>query len=452
MHSPRSDPSRTGHPTSEIEVEALRFAQELIRIPSVSSRDPAAGGDGESEAARYIKTLLEDVGLAPMLFESAPGRGNLVCRLRSDSDLPALVVHAHLDVVPAAAEGWSVPPFAGRVQDGYLWGRGAADMKGMAAMMVAVARDLARSSVAPHRDIILAFFADEETGGRYGAHWMVENHPELFADATEALSEIGGFTISLPTGRRVHLLATAEKGMAWATLRATGTAGHASMPSADNAVCTLAGAVARIAQHRFPVVRSEPVDAFLSAMRAEMDWAEAEVGGDAATMVAALGSVGRVVDTALRNTATPTVFHGGHKENVIPRDAHAIVDCRLLPGSEEDFKAEFTSVVGAGVDVEWTISLPAVQAPLNGPLVEAIRRSVTGECPDDIVAPYLVPAGTDNKHLSALGIAGYGFTPLPVPADFDVLAQYHATDERIPVAALTTGTRLLRRIFLGGGS
>lgn len=439
----------TGRPMTVMESEALEFAQRLIRIESVSSSDVEEVGTGEAEAALYLKSLLEEADLAPEYFESRPGRGNLVCRIRSGNAMPALVVHAHLDVVPAAPEDWTVPPFAGRIQDGYLWGRGAADMKGMAAMMVAVARDLHRESVVPHRDIVLAFFADEETGGRHGARWMVEHHPDAFDGATEALSEIGGFTISLPTGRRAYMLATAEKGMAWAKLRATGTAGHASMPSADNALSALALALARIANHRFPIVRSEAVDTFFSTVRADMGRDTAGIADDSA-LLAELGSVGRIVDAALRNTASPTVIHGGYKENVIPHEAHAIVDCRLLPGTEATFKTEFRELVGPDIEVEWMTSLPAVQAPHDGPLVDSIKRAVGREDPDAIVAPYLVPAGTDNKHLSKLGIAGYGFTPLPVPAGFDVLAQYHAADERIPVQALVNGVRMLRRIIVDG--
>jgi acetylornithine deacetylase/succinyl-diaminopimelate desuccinylase-like protein len=435
-------------PTSIVGSETVEFAQRLIQIESVSSSTPAEVGTGETEAALYVASLLEEVGLEPVLFESAPGRGNLICRLRSASDAPALVVHAHLDVVPAAPEDWTVPPFEGRVQDGYLWGRGVADMKGMAAMMVAVARDLRRRSVALERDIILAFFADEETGGALGAQWMVEHHPEVFDGATEALSEIGGFTVALPTGRRAYMLATAEKGMAWARLRATGTAGHASMPSPDNAVARLAAAVARIADHSFPVIGSAPVEAFFSAVGDEMGWGDTK-GADLSELLGDLGSVGRIVDAALRNTASPTVFHAGYKENVIPVEAHAIVDCRLLPGTEDGFKAQLVELAGPGIEVEWITSLPAVQAPEEGLLLDSIRRAVATEDPEGIVAPYLVPAGTDNKHLTALGIAGYGFAPLPVPAGFDVLAQFHATDERVPVTALTDGARMLRRI-LGG--
>ncbi len=431
---------------SLVERETIEIAQELVRIESVSNSDRSLVGDGEETAALYIKDLLEEVGLSPEYFQSAPGRGNLVCRISSGNGDPALVVHAHLDVVPAADDDWTVPPFSGVIRDGYLWGRGIVDMKGMAAMMVAVARDYARHEVTPDRDLILAFFADEETGGKYGAGWMVENHPEAFHGASEALSEIGGFSITLASGRRAYLLATAEKGIMWARLSARGLAGHASMPTADNALARLAGAVDRLANHKFPLVRTEAIEMFLAAISKDMEWQD--TADDIEDLILSLGTTGRAIKAALRNTVSPSMFHSGDTENVIPSYASAVVDCRVVPGSEEAFKEEFTSIVGEDVDVDWMMALAGIEAPPTGLLVDLLASGIKEQDADGIVVPYLLPAGTDNKHLSQLGIAGYGFTPLRVPAGFDVLKQFHAPDERIPLEALMFGARVLHSVLV----
>jgi acetylornithine deacetylase/succinyl-diaminopimelate desuccinylase-like protein len=345
-----------------------------------------------------------------------------------------------------------VPPFAAEVLDGgrhgeVLHGRGAVDMKGFAGTVVAVARALRRARVVPRRDLVLAFFADEEAGGEWGAKWLVENRPDLFEGATEAIGEVGGFSVPVPgTARRAYLLATAEKGVGWGILRARGVAGHASRPTRDNAVARIARAVAAVHDHEFPMRRTEATAAFLAAF-GELAGRDLTVdGADLERELDRLGFVGDIVRAGLRDTATPTVLAAGEKANVIPGEAVAEIDTRILPGSEGAVEREVERLVGDGVCVEWK-SMPPIAAPAGAALVRTLRAAVAAEDPDGVVVPYLLPASTDNKNLSRLGIAGYGFTPLRVPDDFDVFGMFHAVDERVPLSALRFGARATARIL-----
>jgi acetylornithine deacetylase/succinyl-diaminopimelate desuccinylase-like protein len=432
---------------SRLEDEAVEFARALIRIDSTNTGDPEAVGDGEARAARFLHDRLVEVGYRPEYAESRPGRGNLVVRLPgANPDRGALVAHAHLDVVPADAADWTHPPFGAEIHDGVLYGRGAVDMKGYAAVLVAVARDYVRRGVVPDRDLVLAFFADEEAGGVDGARWVVAQHPEWLAGVTQAIGEVGGFPVPLPGDgpARAYLLATAEKGVASAVLRARGPAGHASRAGVDNAVARLARVVTAVADHRFPAVRTPATAAFLAAVAGvsgPVDAAELD------RLLDDLGLAGPIGRAGLRDLATPTRLDAGYKVNVVPGEATAELDCRILPGREEAFRRELAEVVGDGVELEWKGWIPPIDAPPDGPLVDRIGEALRAEDPDGIVVPYLMPASTDNKHLSALGIDGYGFTPLRVPADFDTFGLFHAADERVPVDALHFGARVTERIL-----
>jgi acetylornithine deacetylase/succinyl-diaminopimelate desuccinylase-like protein len=437
---------------SVLEEETIELVRDLIRIESVNTGDPATIGDGEARAARYVAERLAEAGIESEYVEPAAGRGNLVARIPgSDPSAGALVVHAHLDVVPANAADWSVPPFAAEVVDEVLYGRGAVDMKGFAGTVVAVARALRRARVGPRRDLVLAFFADEEAGGEWGAKWLVENRPGWFEGATEAISEVGGFSVPVPGGgdgtpRRAYLLATAEKGVGWGILRARGVAGHASRPTRDTAVARIARAVAAVHDHEFPVRRTEATAAFLAAFGELTGRDLTGDGTDLERELDRLGFVGDIVKAGLRDTATPTVLSAGDKANVIPGEAVAEIDTRILPGSEGAVEREVERLVGDGVSVEWK-SMPPIAAPADGRLVDTLRAAVAAEDPDGVVVPYLLPASTDNKNLSRLGIAGYGFTPLRVPDGFDVFGMFHAVDERVPLSALRFGARVTARIL-----
>ena len=439
-------PQSPAAPTpSDAESEVVQLCSELIRIDSVNTGDPATIGDGEARAARYIQQKLEEVGYETTYLEAAPGRGNVICRLAgTDPSRGALLVHGHVDVVPANAAEWTVDPFSGAIRDGYVWGRGAVDMKDMVAMTLAVARDLKRRGVVPPRDLVFSFMADEEAGGFFGAYWLVQNHPELFAGVSEAISEVGGFSVTFGDEQRAYLVAAAEKGVAWATLTATGRAGHGSMVAEDNAVTRVAAAVARLGSHEFPLTRTPTVDAFLASVTrlTGLEFPDDDLEG----AIGKLGGISRLVNATLRNTANPTMLKAGYKANVIPSTAQATIDCRVLPGSEEGFREQIAEIAGEGIDIEWVWS-PPLEYPFAGDLVDAMSAALTAEDPDGHPIPYMLSGGTDNKAFSLLGISGYGFSPLRLPADLDFASLFHGVDERVPVDALLFGTRVLDRLL-----
>jgi acetylornithine deacetylase/succinyl-diaminopimelate desuccinylase-like protein len=349
-------------------------------------------------------------------------------------------VHGHLDVVPAEAAEWSVHPFSGAVQDGYVWGRGAVDMKDMVAMTIAVARRFRRDGVVPPRDLVFAFVADEEAGGAQGAQWLVQHRRDLFEGCTEAVGEVGGYSVTF-NDRRLYFVQAAEKGLAWMRLRARGVPGHGSFLHDDNAVTKLAQAVARLGTHRFPLVVTDTLQLFLDRL-AELTGLEFP-DDDLDGAIRKLGPPARIVGATVRDTAHPTMLSAGYKANVIPSVAEAVVDCRFLPGREEAFLREVDELLGPDVTREWVTYLPAVEAPFEGPLAEAMSAALRSEDPDAQVVPYMVSAGTDAKSFAQLGMRCYGFSPLQLPADLDFASLFHGIDERVPVDALRFGTRVL---------
>lgn len=426
-----------------MENEAVEICRKLIQIDTTNYGGNK--GAGELEAARYVAQLLQEVGLAAQIYESAPGRANVLVRIPgADRTLPALVVHGHLDVVPAIAEDWSVDPFGAEIIDGMIWGRGAVDMKNMDAMIIAAVRHLQRENITPQRDLIIAFFADEEAGGDYGSGWMVQNHPELFAGATEAISEVGGFSVEI-NGRRAYMLQTAEKGIAWLKLTAQGMAGHGSQLNPDNAVTALAGAVHRIGEHQWPLSYTKTTRALLEqvAELAGLDFDEA----NPAPLLTAMGNVSRFVGATLQNTANPTALEAGYKHNVIPGQAHALIDCRTLPDQHEATLQTLRELAGEHVEVSMMHEQDSLEVPFAGPLVESMVQSLLAEDPDAVVLPYMLSGGTDNKWLSKLDITGYGFAPLQLPAELDFTGMFHGVDERVPVDSIKFGVRVLHKLL-----
>ncbi|WP_367139000.1 M20/M25/M40 family metallo-hydrolase [Saccharothrix sp. HUAS TT1] len=425
--------------------EVVSLTSELIRIDTTNTGDPATLV-GERAAAEWVAEKLSEVGYETTYVESgAKGRGNVVVRLAgADPARGALLVHGHLDVVPADASEWSVHPFSGAVQDGYVWGRGAVDMKDMVAMTLAVARRFKRDGVVPPRDIVFAFVADEEAGGQFGAKWLVDNRPELFEGVTEAISEVGGFSITLKDDVRAYLVETAEKGIRWLKLRVRGTAGHGSMIHHDNAVAKLAAAVTKLGQHRFPVVLSPSVREFLAGVSeiTGLEFPEDDLEGS----IGKLGALSRMIGATLRDTANPTMLSAGYKANVIPSTAEATVDCRILPGREEAFDRELAELLGPDVEREW-LGLPPVETTFDGALVDAMTASIIAEDPGAKVLPYMLSGGTDAKSFQLLGIRNFGFAPLKLPADLDFSGLFHGVDERVPVDALQFGVRVLDRFL-----
>jgi acetylornithine deacetylase/succinyl-diaminopimelate desuccinylase-like protein len=423
--------------------EVVDICRDLIRIDTSNFGD--GSGPGERKAAEHVAELLADVGLDVRFLESAPGRSTLVTRIEGrDRSRPGLLVHGHLDVVPAQAADWQVDPFAGEERDGCLWGRGAVDMKNMDAMILAGVRDMIRSGTRPPRDLVIAFLADEEAGGDQGGRWLVENHPDLFDGVSDAVSEVGGYSVDL-AGRRAYLLQTGEKGMAWLRLVAHGRAGHGSQINDDNAVTRLAAAVARIGAHPWPLEITPTVRAFLDGVQ-EITGAPLDPD-DPDALVATLGTTARFVGATLRHTANPTLLQAGYKHNVIPATATALVDARFLPGGEDDLMAVVRELAGPGVDVEVATHGVALETEFSGDLVDTMIASLRSEDPDAAVLPYLLSAGTDNKHFSTLGIRGYGFVPLRLPAGLDFAGMFHGVDERVPLESLKFGARVLYRFM-----
>ncbi|GAB6987435.1 M20/M25/M40 family metallo-hydrolase [Nocardioides pyridinolyticus] len=424
--------------------EVVELCRELIRIDTSNYGDE--DGPGERKAAEYVAGLLDEVGISSNLYESEPGRTSVVAQWGgpSGSGRDGLLLHGHLDVVPAAADDWQVDPFSGEVQDGYVWGRGAVDMKDFDAMLLSVVRARQRSGRVPERPITLCFTADEEAGGHLGAEVLVERHAEELEGCTEAVGEVGGFSATV-RGRRIYLIEAAEKGMAWMRLTARGRAGHGSMVNHENAVTSLASAVARIGAHDWPV-RLTPAMRTLLAAVGELAGEEA-TPENAEALVSEFGGAARMMGAVIRNSANPTMLGAGYKVNVVPTEATAHVDGRFLPGYEDEFFATVAELVGDDISIDYVSKQQPWETPYEGDLVDAMTRSILAEDDDAIVAPYLMSGGTDAKHFRKLGMASYGFAPLRLPAELDFTALFHGVDERVPVDALEFGARVFDRFL-----
>ena len=427
----------------ELERDVITLCQELIRIPSVNFGE---GKGDEEEVAHYVAAKLNEVGISTKFYESAPKRTSVVAQIPgSDSSLPGLVVHGHLDVVPANADDWSVDPFSGFIKDGCIWGRGAVDMKNMDAMILGVFRLWARHGFKPRRSMVVVFFADEEAGGIFGSRWMAEKHPEVFAGCSEAVSEVGGFSLTLNSGKRIYLIETAEKGIEWMKLTARGLAGHGSMVNRENAVTRLAEAVARIGNYVWPQRITKTNEAFLKKV-AELTGKKYDAN-DLSPVLEELGSISRMLGATLNNSANPTMLEAGYKANVIPQTASAVVDGRTLPGYEKELIDTVKQLAGDHVTVESLVSDIPLEVDFSGPLVDRMIEAIIAEDPEGIPVPYVMSGGTDNKALAKLGLAGYGFSPLKLPPELDFLALFHGVDERVPIDSLTFGARSLQHFL-----
>ena len=420
--------------------DVVDLLADLIRINTSNPTHP------ERPAAEWVAEKLDEVGIESQIIEAAPGRASTIARIAgSDSSRAPLLIHGHLDVVPADKDEWSVDPFAGEVKDGCVWGRGAIDMKDMDAMTLAVVREWARSGKQPPRDIVLAFVSDEEAGGRKGAHYLVDNHPDLFAECAEAISEVGGFSISLNDQARIYAIQTAEKGINWLRLTANATPGHGSMVHDDNAVTMLARAVARIGEHEWPVVVTDTVRATVEGL--------SEVIGTRLDpdkpdeWLPLLGSAARMIGATVRNTANPTMLEAGYKTNVVPSRASATVDARFVPGQEDVMLETIDELIGEGIEREFEVRDIAVETSFDGELVDAMCAALKAEDDGAVPVPYLMSGGTDAKSFSTLGMRCFGFSPLKLPSDFEFMSLFHGIDERVPIDALHFGVRVLDRFL-----
>ncbi|HUH52795.1 MAG TPA: M20/M25/M40 family metallo-hydrolase [Microbacteriaceae bacterium] len=417
--------------------ETVKIAQDLIRFDT-SNR---GGGDSNPEepAAIYVADYMKTLGLEPVFVESAPGRVSVFARVKGENpDLPALVLHGHLDVVPADASEWSVDPFAGIIKDGLLWGRGAVDMKNMNAMILTAMAEIIRSDQKPKRDIILGFFADEEDGGAYGSRYVVDNHPEIFAGASTAISEVGGYSVYFGS-ERAYVIQTGEKALDWINLKAKGRAQHGSSIPEDNPIVKLGQAVSALGQHEWPVTLCSTTTELLKRI--------AELTGehdlDPRALMALAGNGSGFLQSSITTTANPTLLSAGLKHNVIPGSANASVDIRSLPSERDSVLETVQRLIGPDIEIESFHSDIGLEVPFEGELVETMIASLHQEDPDAHVLPYLLSGGTDNKALSRLGIAGFGFAPLKLPPELDFPGMFHGVDERVPLDALDFGHRVL---------
>ena len=423
----------------ELENETITLCQEMIRIPSVNYGE----GKGDEKAmAEYVASKLAEVGIKSELIETAPNRVNVVAKVEgADQSRPGLVLHGHIDVVPANAADWSVDPFSGVIKDGFIWGRGAVDMKDMDAMILATVRIWQRIGYKPPRNILLVFFADEEAGSNYGSRWLVKHRPEIFDGYSEAVSEVGGFSVTITGEHRLYLIEAAQKGIQWMKLTAKGTAGHGSFINQNNAVTKVADAVARIGNYEWPQLETKTSNVFFRKI--------AELTGDkydaknVKPLLQHLGDAVKMLGATISNTANPTMLEAGYKVNVIPQSASAMVDGRFLPGHENQLQETIKKLAGDEIEIEVLTRDIALEVEFAGPLVKAMCDAISGEDSAGIPVPYLMSGGTDNKALHDLGIVGYGFSPLKLPKDLDFFALFHGVDERVPIDGLKFGVRVL---------
>ena len=423
----------------ELENETITLCQEMIRIPSVNHGE----GKGDEKAmAEYVASKLAEVGIKSELIETAPNRVNVVAKVEgADQSRPGLVLHGHIDVVPANAADWSVDPFSGVIKDGFIWGRGAVDMKDMDAMILATVRMWQRIGYKPPRNILLVFFADEEAGSNYGSRWLVKHRPEIFDGYSEAVSEVGGFSVTITGEHRLYLIEAAQKGIQWMKLTAKGTAGHGSFINQNNAVTKVADAVARIGKYEWPQLETKTSSFFFRKI--------AELTGDkydpknVKPLLHHLGDAVKMLGATISNTANPTMLEAGYKVNVIPQSASAMVDGRFLPGHENQLQETIKKLAGDEIEIEIVTRDIALEVEFAGPLVKAMCDAISGEDSAGIPVPYLMSGGTDNKALHDLGIVGYGFSPLKLPKDLDFFALFHGVDERVPIEGLKFGVRVL---------
>jgi len=426
-----------------LEEDCIQLLQELIRIPSVNHGE---GKGDEEEVAKFVVAKLAEVGIASELIETGPKRFNVVARIPgADTTRPGLVVHGHLDVVPANAADWSFDPFAGDIKDGYVRGRGAVDMKDGDAMFLSIVRSWARTGYVPPRNILLVFFADEEAGSTFGSRWMVANRPDIFEGYSEAISEVGGFSVTITGGHRLYFIETAEKGIQWMEITTHGSAGHGSFINTDNAVTKLSKVISRIGSHVWPQ-RETATGAKFWGKIAELT-GEKYDPARATDLLKHIGGAARMMGATTQNTANPTILDAGYKANVIPGSATAVVDGRFLPGFEHELEETMRALVGHDAEISVQVRDKALEVDFSGPLVEAMSAAILSQDPDGVPVPYLMSGGTDNKALSDLGIIGYGFSPLLLPADLDFFALFHGVDERVPVEGVKFGVRALVHFF-----
>jgi acetylornithine deacetylase/succinyl-diaminopimelate desuccinylase-like protein len=431
--------------------EVIRHLQALLRLQTVNPPGH------ETLAADYIARALQAEGIDPVVLEPKPGRGSVIARLKGLGQDPPLVIYGHTDVVPVEPQHWTHPPFSGRVSDGFVWGRGALDMKGAVAQQLTAFLLLKRNNVPLKRDVIFAATADEEIGGEDGCGmaWLVNNHPDLLR-AGFGITEVGGYSTEIG-GKTVYPIQVAEKGAVWLTVRFRGRPGHASMPHDDNALVHLSRAVDRLATAGLPYHLGRAADGFLTAV------AQGVGGpfGEALSQLRSEAGARRALNTVFKshelrpflaamlyNTAAPTRLEAGYKTNVIPGEAALTLDGRTLPGFDtQAFLGELQAVVGDAAVFEVEMAWPALETGHDTPLFGLMAGKLREHDPAGIVVPYMMSGATDAKYMARLGVQTYGFSPLKLPPGFKFMELFHAHDERVPVQGLGWGLRVLYEVL-----
>jgi acetylornithine deacetylase/succinyl-diaminopimelate desuccinylase-like protein len=416
--------------------------QELLRF------DTTNPPGNEGPCIDFVAGLLKEAGLATEQVEKIPGRPNLIARLPGRGQAPALLFYGHVDVVSAAGQTWSVPPFAGAISDGYVWGRGALDMKGGVAMMVSALLRAANGGVTPAGDLVLALVADEESGGDCGARFLVDERPDLFRGVRYAIGEFGGFPLHI-LGRTFYMIQVAEKSPVPVDVVIRGPAGHGARPLRGGAMAKLGRILARLETHRLPVHITPVTRQMIEAMAARLPFAGRVVVrrllNPAFTdrVLEALGDAGRTFEPLFRNTVNATIVRGGERLNVIPSEIHVALDARLLPGyTTDDLLDELRPILRSDGEAHAVPDGGHSSEP-DLALVDLLGRLLQKRVPDAVPVPYLLPASSDGRHFARLGIQTYGYTPMNLPPDVSFFSTIHAADERIPVEAVEFGASVL---------
>ena len=425
---------------------AVEILQRLLRF------DTTNPPGNERPCIEYVGDLLESAGLETEMHAQSPDRPNLIARLRGRGDASPLLLYGHADVVTTAHQAWCHPPFAGRIVDGYLWGRGALDMKGGLAMMIAAVLDAVARGVAPAGDVLLVVLADEEAGGFLGARYLVEERPNLFAGVRYAIGEFGGFPLHM-AGRDLYLIQVGEKQPCWLEAKIRGPGGHGARPMRDGAMAELGRCLGRLNRCRLPVHVTPIVREMIESMAAALPRAPGLLVRQLLRprwtdrILARLGETGRNLEPLLRNTVNATVVRGGEKPNVIPSEIALGLDARILPGfTVDDLISELRPIVGNGIDFEVRLFDPTTAEPDLG-LLELLGTLLRQAEPEAVPVPYLLPGSSDGRFLSRLGIQTYGFTPMNLPQGFRFFETIHAANERIPVGAVGFGAGILSRLI-----
>jgi acetylornithine deacetylase/succinyl-diaminopimelate desuccinylase-like protein len=431
-------------PTADIDQEVVQITQELIQIDSTNFGD--GSGPGEAAVAEYVESKLKELGIDCERFTTTSGkRQGVFARIEgSDPTAEALLVHGHLDVVPAVGD-WQHDPFGGEIHDGMVWGRGAVDMKDGNAILLSTVRAWKVTGIKPRRNINLLFLPDEEAGGKHGAHWLVENRKDMFQNVSEAVGEVGGFSLEVNKELRLYFIETAEKGIRWMKLTAEGQAGHGSMLNKNNAVTELAKTLTRIGQFDWPVRLTKTNEALVrelsEAFKIDLD------PTDVPSIIKVLGPMARLIGATFQNSAQPTMLEAGYKVNVIPQFATAQIDGRVLPGFEDEFDAQIDELLGPNITRTDSIRDIAMETPFDGPTVDAMAAALRSEDDKAHAVPYVLSGGTDAKAFARLDIRCYGFIPLQLPPALDFASLFHGVDERVPIDSLRFGARVMDRFL-----